>query len=307
MNRQNFKYVTLQQMKSLVNLVEERSFSNAARRMNLTQPSLTKHIKNLEDLIGGRVVNRQNREISLTPEGRIVYDCARRLFKMIDEAGEKILRTGESESGDIYISASTIPATYILPGALTAFNLEYRDVHCYVRASDSEETINRILDDDAELGFIGKNIESSKLCLKALWKDRIVLPVPASHPWSARREVMLDEVLREPFITRERGSATRSIVEEYLEGKKDKGLSGLNVICELGSSEAVKEAIIAGMGISLISIHAVKRELESGILREVPIKDCVIERDIYLLYKKRFTLRKHHKLFMDFVENYSIR
>ena len=115
MNRHNFKYVTLQQMESLVNLVEERSFSHAAKRMNLTQPSLTKHIKNLEDLINARVVNRKNRAIPLTPEGRIVYDCAKRLFKMIDEAGEKVLRAGESESGDIYISASTIPATYILP------------------------------------------------------------------------------------------------------------------------------------------------------------------------------------------------
>ncbi len=307
MNRHNFKYVTLQQMESLVNLVEERSFSHAAKRMNLTQPSLTKHIKNLEDLINARVVNRKNRAIPLTPEGRIVYDCAKRLFKMIDEAGEKVLRAGESESGDIYISASTIPATYILPHVLTEFKGKYTAVHCYVKTNDSEETINKVLDDEAEIGFIGKNTGNKKLYAKALWKDRIILTVPPSHPWSGRSDVTLDEVFREPFIIRERGSATRSIMEEYLADNKDQGLSGLNIVCELGSSEAVKEAIIAGLGISLISIHAVKRELESGVLREVPIKEGIIERNIYVIYKRRFPLMKHHKLFMDFIENYRTR
>lgn len=307
MNRHNFKYVTLQQMESLVRLVEERSFSRAALRMNLTQPSLTKHIKNLEDLINARVVNRKNRDISLTPEGRIVYDCAKKIFKMIDEAGEKVVRIGEKESGDIYISASTIPATYILPHVLTAFKGIYRDVHCYVKTSDSEETINKVLDDEAEIGFIGKNTGNKKLYAKALWKDRIILPVPRSHRWRDRREVTLEEVFREPFIIRERGSATRSIVEEYLANNKEQSLSGMNIICELGSSEAVKEAIIAGLGVSLISLHAVKRELESGILLEIPIKECVIERDIYLIHKRRFPLMKHHKLFMDFAENYRVR
>lgn len=307
MNRYNFKYVTLQQMESLVRLVEERSFSHAALRMNLTQPSLTKHIKNLEDLINARVVNRKNRDISLTPEGRVVYDCAKRIFKMIDEMGEKVLRTRESESGDIYISASTIPATYILPRLLNDFKLRNKDVHCYVKASDSDEAINKVLDDEAEIGFIGKNTGNRKLYAKALWKDRIVLPVPASHPWGGRQAVTLDEVFREPFIMRERGSATRSIMEEYLVNMKGQSLSGLNIICELGSSEAVKEAIIAGLGISFISLHAVKRELDSGILLEVPVKECVIERDIYFIYKRRFPLMKHHKLFIDFVENYRVR
>jgi len=307
MNRHNFKYVTLQQMESLVRLVEERSFSRAALRMNLTQPSLTKHIKNLEDLINARVVNRKNRDISLTPEGRIVYDCAKRLFKMIDEAGEKLLRASESESGDIYISASTIHATYILPHVLTDFKSKYKSVHCYVKTSDSEETINKMLDDEAEIGFIGKNTGNRKLYAKALWKDRIILSVPSSHPWSGRSDVTLDEVFQEPFIIRERGSATRSIVEEYLANNKEQGLSGMNIICELGSSEAVKEAIIAGLGISLISVHAVKRELARGILLEIPIKECVIERDIYLIYKRSFSLMKHHKLFMDFAENYRVR
>lgn len=288
-------------------LVEERSFSRAASKMNLTQPSLTKHIKNLEDLLNARVVNRKNRDITLTAEGRLVYDCARKLFKIIDETGEKVRRVRESESGDIYIGASTIPATYLLPRLLTGFTGRHGAIHCYVRTGDSDETINRVLDGEAEIGFIGRHAGSRKLHTQALWKDRIVLPVPPFHHWSDRRDVSLDEVLREPFIMRERGSATRAIVEEYLAGQKDRNISEMNIVCELGSSEAVKEAVIAGLGISLISIHAVKRELEHGILREIPVRDCVIGRDIYVIYKRHFPFLRHHGLFMDFIENYRVR
>jgi DNA-binding transcriptional LysR family regulator len=294
-------------MESLINLAEERSFSNAAKKMNLTQPSLTKHIKNMEDLINVRVVNRENRDISLTPEGRIMYDCAKKIFKMIDEAEEKVMRTGESESGDIQISASTIPANYILPRVLTDFKMKYKDINCYIRTGDSDETIQRVLDDEVEIGFIGKHPDNKKIYAKTLWKDRIILSVPPSHHWRDRKEVVLEEVFREPFVVRGRGSATRSTVEEYLANTKRCGLTECNVVCELGSSEAIKEAVIAGLGISLMSLHSVRRELESGILLEIPIKECVIERDIYVIYKRRFPLRKHHKLFIEFVEDYRMR
>jgi len=307
MNRHNFKYVTLQQMEALVRLVEERSFSRAALKMNLTQPSLTKHIRNLEELLNARVVNRKNRDITLTTEGRLVYDCARKLFKIIDETDEKVLRSRESESGDIYIGASSIPATYILPRVLTGFTGRHRDIRCYVRTGDSDDAITRVLDDDVEIGFIGKQAGSKKLHSQPLWRDRIVLSVPPSHPWSGRRGVSLDEVFQEPFIIRERGSATRLIMEEYLAGQKDRSRDEMNIVCELGSSEAVKEAIIAGLGISFISVHAVKRELEQGMLCEVPVRGCAIERDIHVIHKRCFPFMKHHRLFMDFIEHYRMR
>jgi len=96
-------------------------------------------------------------------------------------------------------------------------------------------------------------------------------------------------------------------VEEYLAGQKDRSGDEMNIVCELGSSEAVKEAIIAGLGVSFISVHAVKRELAQGMLREVPVRGCVIERDIHVIHKRRFPFMKHHRLFLDFVENYGVR
>jgi len=300
------KNVTIQQMESLINLVEERSFSRAAKKMCLTQPSLTKHIKNLEGEVGARMVERKNTGTILTPEGKILYECAKRMFRQIDDAGEKISRMKESESGSVYVAASSIPATYILPRALKTFKDIHSGIQCHVKANDSDSTLGMILDDEAEMGFVGREIVHRQLNTIPLWKDRLVLVIPASHRWHGREKVSPDEVSKEPFVSRERGSATRKVLEEYLSKNTNLDLSGFNIACELGSSEAIKEAVLDGLGISIISIHAVKREMESGLLFEIPIENCSIERNFYVIYKAGFGLMKHHGIFLDFIRNYEL-
>ncbi|MEA3471616.1 MAG: selenium metabolism-associated LysR family transcriptional regulator [Thermodesulfobacteriota bacterium] len=306
MNYNNFKNITIQQIESLVNVVGERSFSKAAKKMRLSQPSLTKHIQHLEDIVGARVMVRKQMGISLTPEGRIIYESAKRIFRMIDETGEKIARMRENEAGNIYIAASTIPATYILPYLIQAFKAAYPDIKCFVKTSDSGETIDMILNDEAEIGFIGKPLENRKLYTERLWTDKMVLVIPQKHRWAGRKSVSLDEVAGEPFVIRECGSATRATLEKYLHEKKKRTLSTFNIIGEMGSSEAVKEAVIAGLGISIISIHAVRREIGSALLIEMPVRNCRIERDFYVINKKQLNLMKHHRLFFDFLRTFEI-
>jgi len=302
----SLRNVTIQQMESLVNLVEERSFSRAAKKMYLTQPSLTKHIKNLEEETGARVVERKNTGVTLTPEGKILYECAKRMFRQIDDAGEKILRMKESESGSIYVAASSIPATYILPRALKAFKDSHSSIQCHVKASDSDSALGMILDDEAEIGFVGREIVHRQLNRIPLWKDRLVLVIPASHKWHGREQISPGEVSKEPFVSREQGSATRKVLEEYLRKSTNLDFSGFNIVCELGSSEAIKEAVMDGLGVSIISIHAVKREIESGLLLEIPIKGCSIERNFYMIYKIGLGLMRHHGIFLDFIRNYEL-
>ncbi|MEA2014112.1 MAG: selenium metabolism-associated LysR family transcriptional regulator [Thermodesulfobacteriota bacterium] len=300
------KNITIRQMRALVCLAEERSFSRAARKMYLTQPSLTKHIKNLEEQTGVQLVDRKSRGLSLTPEGRILFESAKRVFGLIDDTGERITRIKENESGSIRIAASTIPATYILPRSLSTFRCRHKDIHCYVRGNDSDITLDMILNDEAEIGFIGKEIAGKKLCSESLWKDRLVLAVPASHKWNERDGVSMEEVSSEPFVSRERGSATRTVLEEYLRKNTNHTLSGFNIVCELGSSAAVKEAVLAGLGVSIISIHAVGREIEDGLIVEIPVENCTIERNFYMVYKARIGLMKHHGIFLDFIRNYEM-
>jgi DNA-binding transcriptional LysR family regulator len=303
MSIDRFKNITIQQMEAIIALVEEGSFSRAAKRMLLTQPALTKNIKNAEDCIGVRLANRSSAGISLTPEGKILYDYARRMVRLRDEAKEKVLALRKETGGNIYLSASTIPATYILPRALSDFNKKNADIHIYIKTADSEEAMNMVLDNEVEMGFIGKKPLNKKLSAETLWKDRVALIVSKDHAWCKKKSVTLPELLKEPFVVREKGSATKELFESYL--KKSISLAQFNICGELGSSEAIKEAVIAGWGVSVISIHAVSRELSQGLLCEVPIQGLTMERNFYLIYRRQFDFRSFHKTFINFIKRYT--
>ncbi len=305
MNNEHFKDITFQQMDAVIALVEEGSFSRAAKRMLLTQPALTKNIKNVEDSLGVLVVKRSNTGVTLTPEGKILYNYALRMMHLRDEMKTKISKLHKNTGGEIYIGASTIPANYILPRALSAFSKTNPDIRIYIKTADSEEAMNMVLDNEVEIGCIGKKPLNKKLTAEALWKDRLILAVPKLHLWRKKKSITLPELLNEPFVIREKGSATRDLFESCLKESKSISLSQLNIRGELGSSEAIKEAIIAGFGVSVISIHAVERELSQGLLSEVPIAGCPMERNFYLIYKRQFDFRLFHRTFINFIKHYT--
>lgn len=306
MSQDHFKGITMQQMETLVALVEKGSFTRAAQSLFLSQPSLTKQIRNLEDIVGARLVNRKNTGVSLTPEGIVLHDYARKVFRLRDEAREKMTRINEPESGDIYISASTIPATYILPRLLSAFRKSHPDIHVHLGMNDSERTNQSILNGEAEIGFVGKECPHRKLAVTPLWKDRLVLAVPAGHPWVKRPALSVSDIMKEPFIIRERGSGTRQAIEHCLQKQSGRSLLQLHVVCEMGSSEAVKEAILAGLGVSILSIYAIERELRRGILAAVPVRDCMPERHFCVIHRKQLPLMNYHRLFLEMVHDYRL-
>jgi DNA-binding transcriptional LysR family regulator len=304
MTNDRIKNLTFQQMEALIFLVEERSFSRAAKRMLLTQPALTKNIRNIEDCLGVKVVHRRNTGVSLTPEGKILFDCAQRMVRLRGEAAQKIHQLNENAGGDIYLSASTIPATYILPRAMSAFKKNHSDIRIFIKTEDSEEVLNMVLDRETEIGCIGKKPQNSRLTALPVWHDRLILVVPKGHRWIKKGSVDTTELLAEPFVLREKGSATRDVFESHLKENKAIQLSQLNVSGELGSSEAIKEAVLAGLGVSVLSAHAVYRELASKMLFEIPITSCRIERKFYLIHLKQFEFRLHHKTFIAYLKNF---
>lgn len=298
-----FKNITIQQLESLVHLVAERNFSRAARKMILTQPSLSKHIKNLEDAAGTRLVNREGTGISLTPEGRLLFEFARKVLYLREDVKERMLRLQDKSSGSIRISASTLPATYILPHILSRFQKSYPQIQTFVQSANSEDAIDMVLHQQSEMGFIGKSPHSKKLHSEPLWQDRLILAAPAGHPWTGAASVSVKDLLEAPFVLREKGSATRELLGNFLAEHAGIDLNQLNIVAEMGSAEAVKEAIIANLGISVLSIHAVKRELDQGIVVEIPIQGWRIVRRVYLIYRHQLGIMKHHQLFLDYVRD----
>lgn len=294
--------ITLQQMEALYRLVETGSFTRASERMHVTQPSLTKLIQNLENLVNARLVNRKNRGISLTREGQILYDYTKKVFRLRDDAGERLQRAQEQPTGPIYLCASSIPATYIIPRMLTHLRNAQPPIHIHVQSHDSDDAIRIILSDQAEIGIVGKHPAERKLYAEPVWKDRLVLAVRSDHPWTSLPCITVDKLIKEPFLIRERGSGTREVLESYLQRNLGTSLSHFQIVGELGSSEAIKEAIVAGAGVSILSSHAIRREREQGILTPVPVMDCDIERSFYLIYRKNFPLLSHHQRFLEIMK-----
>jgi DNA-binding transcriptional LysR family regulator len=306
MKPEDFRNISLQQLETLFFLVAEGSFSRAAKKMHLSQPSLTKHIANMEAIIDMTVVRREKTGVVLTPEGKIIFDLARRILKLRDDAGERISRMQENEDGYVTVAASTIPATYILPHALGRFRKAHPGIRVTVQSADSEEVLDMILNGEKELGIIGKRPSRGNLETEPLWQDRLVLAAPAGHLWTNKPFVSLSELIEEPFIVREKGSATREILERYLKEHADTDLTQFRISSEFGSSEAVKEAILAGLGVSILSIRAITRELRLRLLQEIPVMNWRIERSFYLILRRPFNILRHHRIFLDFIEQFTL-
>lgn len=303
--RQDFsRSITFQHLEALTALADTGSFSRAARRLHLSQPSLTRHIQNLEELAGMPLLVRQREGGILTAEGRLLCDFARQILRLREEAWDRIANSRSTGKGRIQIAASTIPATYILPGVIAAWHRLQPAVTVSVRTQDSDETLQAVLHDQAEMGLIGKKTVHRGVVSVPLWSDRIVLAVPPDHPWAAEKELSPARLAESSFIARERGSATRATLETYLRAETGLDPSSIRVLCEVGSSEAVKEAVLAGAGPAFLSIHAVRREVEAGSLCIVPVGGWTIERSFFLIHRKSFRFKPHHSLFMDYLMAY---
>lgn len=301
----NFKNITLQQLESLITLVEVGSYTKASVSLFLSQSSLTKHIQNMEDAAGTKLVQRGSAGITLTPEGQILYDYAKRATRLRDETRERVERLKKQDSGHIYVAASTTPATYILPHLLTYMLPAHPEIKVHIQMHDSEEVLQMVLNNQAEIGFIGKETTNKKIESVRLCRDKLVLAVPPQHRLAGQPSVTIAELAQEAFVIREHGSATRAIFEGFLQQQGGNRLSQFSVICEMGSTEAVKEAILAGLGISILSVVAIKRELEQGLLMSVDIAACPMERNFYIIYRKNFPFRKHHQLFLEIMKKLS--
>ncbi len=299
MNIDQFRHITLQQLDAMVCLVEERSFSRAARKMLLTQPSLSKHIKNLEDFTSCRLINRTKSGISLTSEGTILYGYAKRILRLRDEARDKIMLAKDTASGLIFTSASTIPATYLLPTVLTSLKKTCPEIRVHLSSGDSDSVIHMVIDGHAEIGFIGKPAHDKRLLSEPVWTDELILIVCKGHPWEVSSGVSIPELAQEPFIIREKGSGTMSVFDDFLKDQHKTMLLNFQIVSEMGSTEAVKESVIAGLGVSVLSIHAVRRELTQGILVRVPLAGPKIKRSFFMIRRKQFTALPQHLLFME--------
>lgn len=269
-------------------VAELGSFSEAAQRLSLRQPTVSAHIQDLEKGIGGKLFYRTPGKVSLTPLGEMIAIKASNLLAFKRETLSAVEQFHGTLSGELWIGGSNIPGEYLLPQKLGAFIQKYPAVRPILRISDSAGVIEDVVDGKVEVGYVGFKAVDARLAFETIWKDEMVLAIPKNHHWEARRTIELSALQSERFISRETGSGTLDSFRELLAGRGEAADKVLNVAMQLGSTEAVKQALLGGFGVSILSRTSISRELAEGVLIEMPIEGFKMERDFYeVLYRQR--------------------
>jgi len=284
-------------------VAEFKSFSLAADHLSLRQPTVSAHIRELEQRLGAKILNRVGGEITPTALGQVLLERAKALLALKRETQAALHNFQGRVRGELLVGGSNIPGEFILPRKLGAFIRKYPEVRPILRIGDSAGIVDAVLDGKVEVGFVGFKGGDGRLNYQGVWKDEMVLAVPKGHPWTRLKEVDLSDLKKEGFISREEGSGTLRSFRSLLSRKVKEPETLLNVIMVLGSTEAIKEALIAGHGVSILSRTSIQREIEDGLLKEVPIRGLKLERDFYQVFHRRRTLSPVSQAFIQFLKH----
>jgi DNA-binding transcriptional LysR family regulator len=290
----------LRKLEVFCKVVELKSFTRSAEAVLLSQPTVSEHIRSLEEELGQKLLDRSGREVEPTPVGRLLYNYAVRILRLQQSAMQAIEQYGGKLVGRIMIGSGTIPGTYILPEIISRFRGRYPSIRATLKIAGSQLIASEVLGGQLEIGVVGAKWNEKGLEWLEHFSDSLTLVVHSGHHWASRQEVELEELAGEPFILREPESGTRKVIGQIFE---DHGMktSSLTEVAEIGSTAAVLEAVRAGLGIAVLSARAVERDVLSGALAIVPIKGVRLERPFYMIRRRNRELSPAAAVFWDYL------
>lgn len=285
-------------LKVFSSVYKNKSFSKASEELNLTQPTISNHIKALEDELECRLFDRLGRSIMPTKEADILYNHSVELIEKANELREAISEVKKEISGKIIIGASTIPGVYLLPKMISGFQKKYPSISYQISISDSGGIINNVTNHELLLGIVGAKLSNEHIEYIPFIDDELI--AVSSPTIVTQNKMTLQEFIKYPFILREEGSGTRRETEKFLESKGIT-LDKIHVNGIFGSTDAVKQAVKAGLGVTILSRFSVQDEINYGILREIKLSDVNMKRKFYAIKHKKRTLPKAYDLFLKYI------
>jgi LysR family transcriptional regulator, transcriptional activator of the cysJI operon len=297
--------MNLDHLKVFYVAASKKNFSETAKSLNLSQPSVSLYIQHLEENLNTKLFDRTTRTIKLTDGGKVLFRYAERIFQLIDNAENELILLTHSIHGDLHIGASTTIGERILPYVLGEFKLKYPQVNLLMKIANSQQILKQMKEGETHIGFVEASYSDPSLHNQPFLEDELVVISSSNnpHPLLQKDDILTPtDLFSLPLILREPGSGTRQVIKESLESI---GLdsSQLHVVLELGNTEAVKAAVETGMGISILSKSAIRKELELGTLREIKLKGMNLRRFFYVVYEKNKVLSTAAETFIDFLLN----
>lgn len=268
----------------------------------MTQPAVTVQVRQLEDEFNTRLFDRTHNRISLTAAGKCVHEYAEQIFELYAQMENAVGELTGDTSGVLSLGASTTIAEYMLPALLGDFKAQYPALTIRLKVANTDAIVSMVENNVIDLGVVEAPVSNKNLAVEPCRTDHLVLIVPGDHPLAGAETVPLRRLTEFPFVHREEGSGTREVIMEHL-GAAGIGVSDLNVVMELGSLEAIKGAVEAGMGISVLSRATIGKEIKLGTLVPVGL-DPPIERPFSFVHQKhKFRMRTIDQL-LDFAREY---
>lgn len=245
------------------------NFTKAGEQLHMTQPAVTFQIRQLEDQFNTRLFDRTHNKVSLTEAGKQVYMYADRILKLYDDMTHSITQMTGDVSGGVALGASTTIAEYMLPRLIGKFKVKFPEVNISLKESNSEDIVAMVESNVVDLAIVEGSVNNKNLIVEQCRVDPLVVIMPNHHILAKETTLHVKDILGHPFICRERGSGTQEAILNYI--AKESPDSLLNVCFELSSPEAIKGAVEAGMGISIVSRASIDKELRLGTLTAVEL------------------------------------
>jgi DNA-binding transcriptional LysR family regulator len=290
----------IHQLKVFSSVFRNKSFSKASEELHLTQPTVSDHIKSLEDELNCRLFDRLGRTIMPTKEAEVLYSHAVELIEKINDIKDSLGKYKKEISGELTIGASTIPGTYLMPAVMAGFRKKYPAISFQIVIADSKDIVEKIVGHELLIGIVGAKLSNSHINCVPLMEDELIAVSSPSLIKGGR--ITLGELIKYPMVLREEGSGTRRETERILE---DKGiaLDNMKIAGIFGSTDAIKQAVKAGMGVSILSRLSVKDELKRGVFKEIKIADISMKRKFYIVTHKKRTLPAAYGLLLEYIKN----
>jgi len=283
-------------------VAKELSFTKAAEVLHMTQPAVTFQVRQLEDFFNTRLFDRTHNRINLTLAGERVQHYAEQIFDLYNQMDNDIRALTGEITGSLTIGASTTVAEYMLPALLGDFKSKYPDIAIHLKVSNSEGIVAMVENNTIDLGVVESSVSNKSLVVEKCRMDELLAIVSPKHPLSKEKQVKVKRLLEYPFICREEGSGTREVIGEYIK-HNNCCEDGMSISMELGSPEAIKGAVEAGMGVSIVSKATVQKELKLGTLRSLRLDPPLARPFSFVHQKHKFRVRVMEEL-LEFARHY---
>lgn len=291
------------QLESFCAVVRYQSFTKAAEKLYISQPTISTHIRMLEQEFNSRLIIRTTKNIEITPHGRELFACAQKIFTLKNDL---IQKWSEENKKIIRIGASTIPADYILPEVLPLFCQKYPDIQLHIHQNDSGNILQSILNGKFTIGMVGMKSFEKELDFVPFFHDEIVMITPKQEKFlhfsqkAFNQDDLISLLKKETIILREQGSGSKKRLESYFE-QINLSEKSLNIIARLNDQESIKKLVASGLGISFISAKAIT---DADNLLTIKLPENSLTRSLYFAYHKDYILKEHILSFIKFVQNF---